>query len=215
VDLDRFAPRGVRDDTRASLGLEAGELMLLHVAQITPWKAQDDSIRVLAGLRERGLPCRLFIAGSAKFVSKATRFDNREFEAGLRPLAEALGVGPQVTFLGERSDTPALYEAADLVLLPSWAEPYGLALAEAMATGTLVAATSEGGTRELLREGECGLLLPPREPGRWADPIAEVLRDAERSRQLAAAGQEHVRANLSREAYGQRIAELYRDVIAA
>lgn len=215
VDLERFAPRDVRDDTRSSLGVEADELALLHVAQITPWKAQDDSIRVLAGLRSRGLPCRLFIAGSAKFVSKATRFDNREFEATLRPLAEELGVGDRVTFLGEREDTPALYEAADLVLLPSWAEPYGLALAEAMATGTLVAATSEGGTRELLKDGEFGLLLPPREPDRWVDPIEEVVRDPAASARLAAAGQEHVRSNLSREAYANRIAAVYRDVIAA
>ena len=120
VDLTRFDRERVDGAVvRAELGLADGARLLTVVAQITPWKGQDTAIRTLAGLRERGHDAHLALAGSAKFVDKATRYDNEAYLEGLHALARELDVAAHVSFLGEREDVPAIMAAADLLLMPS------------------------------------------------------------------------------------------------
>ena len=83
--------------------------------------------------------------------------------------ADRLGVGDRVTFLGFRRDMDALLSACDLVVLPSLYEGLPLALIEAMAAGQAVVATDIGGTRELVVDGETGILVPPRDPAALAE----------------------------------------------
>ena len=80
VDLKRFDPAGIDPAAaRALLGLEPSAFVLAVVAQITPWKGHDDAIRTVGLLKRRGLEARLLIVGSPKFVSGATRYDNRAY----------------------------------------------------------------------------------------------------------------------------------------
>ena len=75
----------------------------------------------------------------------------------------SLHVDEAVHFLGWRDDVASVYRAADVAILPSVNEPFGRAVAEAMAFGIPVAATSVGGTTEILRDGIDGLLIAPRD----------------------------------------------------
>ncbi|MGH2804504.1 MAG: glycosyltransferase family 4 protein, partial [Thermoleophilaceae bacterium] len=168
VDLGRFDPEAMsRSEARRELGARGDELLLGVVAQITPWKGQDDAIRIVHGLRARGCDARLLLVGAPKFVSKATRFDNLEFVDGLHRLVAELDLERQVDFLGEREDVPGVLRALDLLLVPSWEEPFGRSVIESMAMGIPVAATSVGGPAEIVRDGCDGLLLPPRDPPAW------------------------------------------------
>ena len=172
VDLKRFDPAGIDPAAaRARLGLEPSAFVLAVVAQITPWKGQDDAIRTVGLLKRRGLEARLLIVGSPKFVSGATRYDNRAYARLLGRLTESLGLGEEVSFLGERADIPEILGAVDVLLVPSWEEPFGLAIVEAMAMQVPVVATNVGGPVEIIRSGEDGLVLPPRTPEIWAAAI--------------------------------------------
>ncbi|HEV7481966.1 MAG TPA: glycosyltransferase family 4 protein [Solirubrobacterales bacterium] len=193
VDLDRFDSDQV-DATavRRELGLGEGARLLAVVAQITPWKGQDTAIRTLAGLRERGHDAHLALAGSAKFVDKATRFNNEAYRRELHELSAGLGVEDHVSFLGERGDVPAIMAASEALLMPSWQEPFGRAVIEAMAVGTAVLATDVGGTTEIVSDGVDGLLLAPEDPDPWIAALDRLLADRAHRDRLAAAG--HARA---------------------
>jgi L-malate glycosyltransferase len=174
VDLSRFDPeRLTREEARARLGLGSEQPLLAVVAQITPWKAQDDAIRIAARLAAKHPDVRLLIVGSAKFVSKATRFDNTRYLAELESLTRSLGVEDNVLFMGEREDVPEILRALDVLLMPSWEEPFGRAIIEAMAMGVPVVATPQA--REGIDACNDGEILIATTPADFAVAIGSVL----------------------------------------
>ena len=216
VDLERFDPARVeRTDARRQLDLEPSVHALGVVAQITPWKAQDDAIRIIARLRARGVPAILLLAGEAKFVSGATRYDNARYERRLRDLARELGVARAVEFLGERSDVPEIIRALDLLLVPSWEEPFGRSIVEAMAMEVPVVATNVGGPAEIVRDGGEGLLLVPREIERWVDAIAALLAAPDVRAEMGRKGRERVERLFNRQAHVARVLEAYEATLAS
>jgi len=212
VDLSRFDPaRTDREAVRAELGIEAGAVALSVMAQLTPWKGQDDAIRIVAGLRRSGRDVTLLLAGSAKFAAAGTRFDNRSFDRDLRSLAAQLGVADRVRFLGERDDVPDLLAATDVLLLPSWREAFGRIGVEAMALGVPVAATAVGGPAEVVRAGVDGLLLEPRDPGAWAAQLEPLVDSAELRRAMGERGRERAR-DFGQEVHAERVLAIYRSL---
>lgn len=187
VDLAQFDP-GKFDpaSARRLLELPSGAVTLAVVAQLTPWKGQDDAIRALAALP--GRKAVLLLAGSAKFSGAGTQFDNARFARDLHALAAELGVADRVRFLGEREDVPRILAATDILLVPSWREAFGRIAVEGMAMEVPVVATSVGGPAEIVRAGEDGLLLAPREPARWAEALQPLVEDAALRRRMGEAG---------------------------
>jgi glycosyltransferase involved in cell wall biosynthesis len=216
VDLDRFSPSVMtRAAARARLDLGDSTALLAVVAQITPWKAQDDAVRMVARLKQDHPDIRLLLIGSPKFVSKATRYDNRAFARHLHELVHRLDVDEHVLFLGEREDVPELMRSVDVVLAPSWEEPFGMAVLEAMAMGLPVVATNVGGANEIITHGRDGLLLPPRQPEAWAAEVGRLLAQPELRASIARAARRRVATDLSLHLYVDRIVAGYRDVLAS
>jgi glycosyltransferase involved in cell wall biosynthesis len=210
VDLGRFDPaRADGAAVRAELGIEADVPVIALVGQITPWKGQDLAIRALAALPERHRDPVLLLVGAPVFTSAGTRFDNLEYERGLRTLAHELGVADRVRFLGSRDDVPDVLAAGDIALVPSWEEPFGRVVIEALAMELAVVATSRGGPPEIL-EGGAGITLPPEDPARWAATIAALLDDPDERRRLAHAGLARVRERYGLPVYVGRVLEGYR-----
>ncbi len=207
VDLARFDPARIGRDAararvRAAIGADgrdpadaeraARRPLLGVVAQITPWKGQETAIDALALLREEGVEADLLLVGSAKFVARSTRFDNEDYLARLRALAARSGLEDRVHWLGEREDVPELVRALDVLLLPSWEEPFGRALIEAMAMAVPVVATSVGGPPEIVEQGREGLLVEPRDARAWAAAIRRVLDGPEGGAAMGRAGRARV-----------------------
>jgi glycosyltransferase involved in cell wall biosynthesis len=217
VDLDRLRAANELDraQARLSLGLPASAGPVLGVvAQLTPWKAQDDAVRIVAGLRLAHPDVRLVLAGSAKFVSSSTRHDNISFVRRLKGLIEDLGLSDRVVLLGERSDVPEVLRALDMLLVPSWEEPFGRTVVEGFAVGVPVAATSVGGPKEILRDGVDGILLPPRNPREWVAALSPLLSDAHRLAEMARHGRARAGVFDSR-SHAERLLSLYGEVLAA
>jgi L-malate glycosyltransferase len=217
VDVNRLRAAAEMDQRRArtAFGIPADAAPILGVvAQLTPWKAQDDAIRIVAGLRDAQPGVRLLLAGSAKFVSSSTRHDNRAFVKRIRALVDDLGLGDRVLFLGERSDVPELLRALDMLLVPSWEEPFGRSVVEGLAVGVPVAATSIGGPREVLRDGVDGVLLPPRRPEEWVAALSPLVGDRQRLTEMGRQGLARASAFDSR-AHARRVLSIYQEVLAA
>ncbi len=144
---------------------DAGPLLGV-VGQLTPWKGQADAIAALPRILAALPAAQLLIAGEAKFTHASARYDTRRYAADLRALAAGLGVADHVQFLGQRDDIAAVLSRLDLLLVPSWEEPFGRVVIEAQALGVPVIGTRAGGIPEILA-GADDLLVPPQQPARW------------------------------------------------
>jgi glycosyltransferase involved in cell wall biosynthesis len=218
VDIVRWNPARIeRAQARAALG-EAGKraVLLGVVAQLSPWKGQDTAIEALKLLVDEGVDAHLLLIGSAKFVAKATRFDNDAYVAGLRARIGQAGLRDRVSWLGEREDVPELVRGLDALLLPSREEPFGRALIEAMALEVPVLATSVGGPAEIVQDGCEGYLLTPSEPQAWAQGVRRVIGREDHGAGMGAAGRRRVLEAFTAERHAAAIVAVYeRAVVAA
>jgi glycosyltransferase involved in cell wall biosynthesis len=217
VDLERFDPQTIdRAAARGRLGAagESGRLLLGVVAQLSPWKGQDTAIEALGLLVGDGIDAHLLLVGSAKFVARSTRFDNEDYVAELRSLVEREGLGERVSWLGEREDVPEIVRALDVLLLPSWEEPFGRALIEAMALGVPVVATDVGGPREIVQDGRQGYLVAPREPAAWARAIARIAQAPDTASAMGRSGRERVHELFTIARHVHATLDLYERAIA-
>jgi glycosyltransferase involved in cell wall biosynthesis len=161
--------------------------------------------------------------GHVHLLEAATRLPEVRFalagdgsrRAALEARARALGVADRVRFLGHRDDMPALLAASDIVVLPSLSEGLPIALLEAMAAGTPVIASAIGGVNELVRSGENGLLVPPRDPAALASAIRTLTSDPVLAADHAAAAKECVRRRYSADEMCSRVQMIYDDVSGA
>jgi glycosyltransferase involved in cell wall biosynthesis len=215
-DLAHLNPERIdRRAARARLALRPDDLALVLVGQITPWKGQEEAIRALARIRATHRSAVLLLVGEAKFVARATRYDNRSYLRGLHRLVAELRLNDAVRFLGEREDVPEILRAADIALAPSWDEPFGRAVVEAMAIGSPIVATSVGGPAEIIRDGVDGLLVAPRRPDQLADAISGLLSDRERRDAIAAAGRATATGRFGSDHHAAAVTRLYRQVLEA
>ena len=216
VDLVRFDPARIdRVAARARLqGVDGARLLLGVVAQLTPWKGQDTAIEALAALHRQGVDAHLLLIGSAKFVARATRYDNAGYQRRLRELARTAGIADRVSWLGEREDVPELMRALDVLLVPSWEEPFGRTVLEGMALEVPVLATDVGGPAEILHDGREGLLLAPRRAGEWARALAALAGDPERRARMGRAGRERVEQRFSIAAHVAAMLAVYERALA-
>jgi D-inositol-3-phosphate glycosyltransferase len=182
VDRSRFRP-GRREEARRALGLEASRVALL-VGRLQPLKAPDLAIRSLAeAIRldrraTRGLV--LVMVGGPSGPSVV--LDE------LRELAASLGVSDHVVFLPPRphSEMPEVYAAADVVLVPSRSESFGLVALEAQACGIPVIASSVGGLRYVVGHGQGGFLVSPDDATGFGRRIVDVLQASDVAESLSA-----------------------------
>jgi L-malate glycosyltransferase len=214
VDLARFERMPPTAAARVRLGLGGDGPVLAVIAQITPWKGQDDAVEVLAELRHRHPGARLLLAGSVRFDAAATRFDNAAFLARLKARIGELGLEGRVRLLGQREDVPEILAAADLLLAPSWEEPFGRSIVEAMAAGVPVIATDVGGPAEIIARDRTGFLLPPRRPRLWAETIERLLESPEVLLAVGQRGREEARLRFGAARHRDAVAAVYRELLS-
>ena len=133
----------------------------------------------------------------------------------LRSLATALGVERQIVFKGAlpRDEVIQAYASADIFVLPSLFEPFGIVLLEAMAAGLPVVASSVGGIVDVVADGKTGLLIPPAKPSALAAGLEQLISDASLRARMAEEARRRVSA-YSWDLIVPRIVEVYREAIA-
>ena len=214
-DLAKLNPTRIdRVAARNKLGITDDEKVLALVGQITPWKGQEEAIRAMAWVREEHPTAILLLVGEAKFVGRATRYDNRTYLRRLHELTGQLGLGEAVRFLGEREDVPEILRACDVALLPSWDEPFGRAAVEAMAMGAPVVASAVGGPAEIITDGVDGRLVQPRDPATLAIAVDGLLRDPQQRQALGGAARKSVKERFGRDRHATSVTALYHEILS-
>ncbi|MBN2044022.1 MAG: glycosyltransferase [Anaerolineales bacterium] len=214
VNTGRFYPINQRD-AREYIALGCGMKMLLFVGRIEPLKGVDILLRALAILHERGVMkkfqiCLAIIGGDAGISEQEMSVEM----AKLMELRRQLDLEEVVTFLGKRSqDTlPYYYSAADVVVMPSHYESFGMVALEAMACGTPVVASQVGGLAYLIQDGETGYHVRGNDPEELAKRLFDLISDdelhAEMSEKAAAYAKEYSWAMIA-----GRIEEVYNKLV--
>jgi glycosyltransferase involved in cell wall biosynthesis len=160
------------------------------IGSLNPLKGHEDFLQAAARLADI-FPAAYFIVAGVDVTAAQT---NR---ANLERLVRDLKLESRVRFIGKMDDVAPLFCALDIFVSASHSESFGLAIAEAMTTGTPVVATETEGAKEIIRDGETGLLVRVRDVGALAEAIAVLLSDEGRRQQIGQSAREEVRLRFS------------------
>jgi glycosyltransferase involved in cell wall biosynthesis len=203
VDIEHYSPLvPARLGLRDRLAIPPGAIVVVCVAHLVPVKGHPTLLGALAKVPQ----LHLLIAG--KTMDSAYR-------ATLDAQIESLGIAERVRFLGGVEDVPALLAESDIVVLPTNGRGEGcpVALLEAMSCGRACIATDVSGSRELLVDGRCGLIVPPEDVDSLAIALWRLAEDAGERQRMGSAARERVERCLSITREVEEYQTLYQELV--
>jgi glycosyltransferase involved in cell wall biosynthesis len=193
-EVDEIASRAAIAQSRRSTG---GPSRIVMVANIHPPKDHPTLLEAVALLTRQGRRLEVLLAGEGRRMGE------------YQETARRLGIGNVVKFLGSRPDVPELLGISDLMVHATNSEGFGIVLIEAMAAGVPVIASDLPPCREILDDGRCGVLVPPRNPVLLAGAIERLLDDEDLRYNLTQAAAERVRSEYDITLVVERYAQLF------
>lgn len=181
-------------------------LLVGSVGTLTPLKGHEDFLKAAAQVKEL-VPGAFFVISG---VDGSTRHEHRTF---LERLIPQLGLADRVRLIGWMDDVTELFCALDVFVSASQSESFGLAIVEAMAAGAAVVATETEGAREIIHDGETGVLVPVGGVETMARAIASLLVEQEKRRQMADNARAVVQARFSLERMVDATEKVYSEVL--
>ncbi len=208
IDATALEAQAQAPDPMPEFGLGPEDFIAGTVAQFRPRKGAEYLIRALALIPDERI--KVLFIGSGEWV------EGHDYLQSLKSLAEELGIlGSRAIFTGFRDDVAAFMARLDLFILPSlFGEGTPMSILEAMALRKPVIATASEGNREVVVDGETGLLVPPADPHALAAAIQRLAAAPDLMAKMAAAGRRRLEAQYTAEQMAQRYTELYREVLA-
>jgi len=181
---------------------------LLAVGIFFPHRRFEDLLHAVDLLNKEKIRANLLLVGSESYAS--------EYAQKVHDLVRTLGLEGQVKFMGEIPETAlrSLYASSDVLVFPNYPQTWGLAVFEAMASGTPVIVSTGAGASEVLTDGENALLVPPGNPQMIAKSIKRLVDDPSLYRKLSVNGRSFVEEKISWDAYGQRMEILFNDAVS-
>jgi D-inositol-3-phosphate glycosyltransferase len=213
VEVGHFYPIPV-DEARQYIGLAPEARMILFVGRIEPLKGLDTLLKAVACLRVKDLaePVHLAVIGGDP---EAAPEEMSAEMARIQKMCDDLTVGKMVAFLGKRSqDTlPYYYSAAEVVVMPSHYESFGMVALEAMACGTPVLASQVGGLAFLVQDGVTGYHVPDGDDEALCERLSALLGNAALRRTLGRNAVEYAQ-KYAWDKIAVQVLGVYRDVIS-
>jgi len=214
VDTSHFYPIP-KDEAREAAGLPKGERTILFVGRLQPLKGVDTLIQAATRLRLSDIsaehPVNLVVVGGN---SNGSGEDTDAELARLQALTRDLCMDRMVVFLGQRDQDklPYYYSAAEVVVMPSHYESFGMVALEAMACGTPVVASQVGGLAYLVQDGVTGFVVPDQDPEALADRLTRLLGDPDLRLRMGKQAAAYART-FDWENVAVQIAEVYRRLL--
>jgi glycogen(starch) synthase len=203
IDATQYQTSVDRGSVRQRYGVGYGEKLILCVGRLVPQKGIEYFIRAIPSIAKR--------YPEAKFIIVGEGWSRDILEAEAR----ASGQGRKVQFTGFASDQEVinLMTSADVLVVPSVYEPFGIVALEGMATGVPVVASQVGGLSEVIEHDRTGLFVFPRSPESIAWGIDRVLSDPDHAKWLIENAKEKLHKAYSWEAVAMKTVEVYRKVV--
>jgi D-inositol-3-phosphate glycosyltransferase len=214
VETSRFYPINP-DEAREAIELTCKKRILLFVGRIEPLKGLANLIQALSIIRGNGKCGRdcycLVVIGGDPDASKDTM--SAEMYK-VKKLCSELGLDDLVLFLGKRAQEtlPYYYSAADMLIMPSYYESFGMVALEAMACGTPVVASQVGGLPYLVKDGKTGFVVPGGDPQALVEPLNRLMNDPDLREKMGEQAVEHAR-KYSWELIANQIASVYKELL--
>jgi D-inositol-3-phosphate glycosyltransferase len=212
VDLGHFYPIPP-DEAKSFVGLKPEDRMILFVGRIEPLKGVDTLIQAMAclDLKDTSRPVHLAIIGGDPSASPEQMTAEM---ARLQKLCTDLGLDESVLFLGKRDQDklPYYYSAAEVLVMPSHYESFGMVALEAMACGTPVVASEVGGLAYLVRDGETGFTIPAEEPESLCEKLSWLLNDHELHARMSGNAAEYAK-DYAWEKVADQIVDVYKKLL--
>lgn len=212
VDTDTYRPADGAADIRERYGLGDAERLVFTTGRLDPRKGYDLFLKAVPEAVRRldaeGVQARFLLPGGGDELNDNERRVREEMEA----LIADLGIADRVVLFPHLGfdELLAHYTAADLFVLPSPYEPFGLVAVEAMACGTPVLATRHGGPPEIVEPGVDGDLVDPGDSAAFGAALGELLRDRERLATMGERAQRKAREVFDWRSVAGSIREVYR-----
>jgi len=204
IDTDAWSPKRVSRTLREELNLDQLFPLIGYVGRIMPEKDLETWLRAAALVAERFPQARFVLVGEGK--DDGTLGD-------LKRLASELGIAERTHFLGYRSDLLPVYAAFDLFALSSRREGLPNSILEAMALGIPVVTTDVAGAKELVVDGETGVVVPQQDVEALASAIVSILGGNDRPLCMGRAGRRRVESEFSFSHRMRRIEDLYEQIL--
>jgi len=209
VDTDSFCPNLEKARCfRDSLGF-GNEPLIGLVGRIGPGKGHETFLDAASRVH-REFPMAQFL-----IVGRAEDQEDERREERLKTQAKSLGLDRNVFFLGYRKDTPSVMAALNVLVVSSWAEPFGRVVLEGSSSGLPVVGTNSGGTPEVITNGENGLLVPPKDEQKMAEAILRLLRSKEEAKKMGEKGRRKVLENFTLEIHAKKMENLYLSIVSS
>jgi glycosyltransferase involved in cell wall biosynthesis len=211
VDERRFDPErypDARRQTRAALGFGEDELVVGMVTRLVREKGCVEFFEMAARVAERNSRVRFLLVGISERREQSDAID-------AAAVARQFGVEERCVLLEDRLDMPELYMSMDLCVLPSYREGLPRCLLEAGAMGVAAAATDIRGCREVIVDGETGLLFPLKDVGGFVAVVERMLADEKLRAKLAQGGQLRTRERYVESLVTERVVGLYKSGLGA
>ena len=206
TDIRRFGAIN-KQKARSVLGIDPDALMVFYVGRFDPRKGIETLVRAVGQSHQRGNKNLKLVIGGG---SRPGQSDGKERDRIEKIVAE-LGMSDITTFPGRLGDDilPAYYAAADVCVVPSHYEPFGLVAIEAMASGTPVVASDVGGLQFTVVPEETGLLAPAQDEAAFAAAIDRILCNPDWRNQLGKQARVRVEEKFSWDGVAHQLSDLY------
>jgi glycosyltransferase involved in cell wall biosynthesis len=202
IDEKRFSPEISGDNVRKDLNIGKEDYLLGIVSVLRSWKGHVYLLEAFRALREKIPHLKLVIVGSGPQ------------ERNIRKYIEGNGLAGKAIMTGHREDVPQILKNLDLFILPSYSnEATSQVIPQAMAMGIPVIATSAGGIWEVVKDGETGKLVPPRDAPALSEAIFWAYQNREETRKMARKARELVLKDFTLARMIEKTGNVYRELL--
>ncbi|MBI3520560.1 MAG: glycosyltransferase family 4 protein [Bacteroidetes bacterium] len=201
IDHEKFNPSSNYSDIRAEFGIPTGKTLVGYLVRMTKQKDPFTMVRAVKEVSKTNRDIIFLMVG------------NGELLGATKKLASELEVSEQIIFSDFRNDIPAILQAIDIYCLPSLWEGMPIGLLEAMAMGKACIASAVDGTKELVNDGENGILIEPKDPHSLARHIVNLHLHPEGRKALGNNAMKHIQKYFSLDQMVNKIEQLYIETV--
>jgi glycosyltransferase involved in cell wall biosynthesis len=208
IDIERFSKHQDTSLIRQQFSIKDNDYIISNIGRITPWKGQHYFLRAMENIIKQHPNTKTLIVGEP-----GNSIEDKKYFQLLQNLAQKEPLKGHVFLTGKRDDIAEIMSASDIIVhSSSKPEPFGLVIAEAMASGTPVIATRGGGPIEIIKEGITGLLVPMKSASGIKNAINKLLESKELRKTISINARKDVMERFPIARHVTKVQKMYEDI---